>query len=627
MCGILGWYKYKGGTFSELDQHNFAEGLDTMAHRGPDASEVSLVHSGLLLGHRRLSIIDLAETNNQPFYSRDRNYVLAFNGEIFNYIEIRDELLKAGYSFETAGDTEVVLYAYDMWGEDCVQRFNGMWAFALHDLKNEVLFCSRDRFGIKPFNYHLNEDEFSFSSESKAILKLYPGKFKPNYEVIVNFLKKSVGGQLPDTWFEGIKRLLPAHNMTFKNGVVNTYQYWQYPLQTNKDISAEDAEKRYKTLLQDAVKIRMRSDVEVGTTLSSGLDSTSIIATLRKFYQGSHRSYTAFSEKVDFEKSSSRRYNKEVDSDESVLVKKFVDKFNLKSTFVKTSHKNYLEELKQLVYYLEAAHHSQSIVPLNQLLVRAKKEVTVILEGQGADELLAGYVSGNALAYSLSQIRKLRVVRAIKNLTGFAKNYSLKQGVVMYFRNRDSRFFQRLFQKSSGYENLYKNELDQTKILKDSPLKVPAFDSSFSKYLFIQHTGKLVDLLHYGDRISMANSLESRLPFMDYRLVEFAFTLPDHLKYNNGLGKMIHRKAMSSMLPSYILNNPFKFGFNTPLAKIMRDEHVINLIKNGELVKRELVDKSTLDKICSEHVNQSKDHSRILFRLIGTEFWFNIFMK
>jgi len=624
MCGILGWYNYKKTSFSENERDRFQAGLDAMAHRGPDADAVRLVDKDLLFGHRRLSIIDLSATNNQPFVTRDGNYTLVFNGEIFNYKEIREELVSKGYSFDTNGDTEVLIYAYDLWGQDCVNRFNGMWAFSLFDKAKDILFCSRDRFGIKPFNYHLTEDSFSFSSESKSLLKLYPNKFKPNFKVIGNFLRKTVGGQLEETWFDGIKRLLPAHNMVFTGGRLKTYRYWQYPLNSDRNISKQDASYQYLELLEDAVKLRMRSDVPVGTTLSSGLDSTSLVALMRRFYDGEHNTYTAFSNQKDFHKLENSRFSKNVSKDESEIVRNFSKPLNLKNNFVNTNHDNYLEQLDKLIFFLEAPHQSQSIIPLFQLLAKARNDVTVLLEGQGADELLGGYISKNAFAFSHHLLKKGKLISGVKNLLSFKKHYNLSQAFQLYIRSLDLEIAQKYFQSKSAYSKLYTGEIAKVPMLKDSPFESPDFDDGFNKYLHAQHTGTLVDLLHYGDRISMANSIESRLPFMDYRLVEFAFKLPAKHKVENGVGKLIHRNAMKNVLPEYITNNPYKFGFTTPLAKIFMDDSKLspsNKLVNGRAVATGLIDGEHLMSMLQQHREEKVNHSRVLYRLCGLESW------
>lgn len=628
MCGILGWYKFNNKPFSDIERDRFQKGLDSIAHRGPDADQINLIKESLLFGHRRLSIIDLAETNNQPFKSLDGNYTLIYNGEIFNFKELREHLISNGYEFVTTGDTEVLIYAYDYWGEDCVNHFNGMWAFALYDKKEDKLFCSRDRFGIKPFNYNFSDQSFVFCSEVKGILNIYPQKFRPNYKVIGNFLRKTVGGQLQETWFDGIERLMPAHNMIIKGRDIKTYRYWQYPLKVNRKIKEEEAKKEYLYLLTDAVKLRMRSDVPVGTTLSSGLDSTSLVALMRKVYDGEHNTYTAYSEQTSFHKLENTRFKNDVNKDESELIRRFTLPLNLKTNFVKTNHEDYFEVVEKLLYYLEAPHHSQSIVPLFQLLQRAKKNVTVLLEGQGADELLGGYISKNAFAASAEMFKNLKLGGAYKNLKYFSKYYNLNQAFQLYIRSLDIESTQRYFQARSAYSKLYIGEIGDVEMIKDSPIENPGFDESFNSYLHKQHTGTLVDLLHYGDRISMANSIESRLPFMDYRLVEFAFQLPVQFKVNEGKGKIIHRQAMKDVLPGFINDNPYKFGFSTPISKIYMDKSknsLSEMLCNGELVNRDLIDPDIIKRVVLQHQSEERNHSRVLYRLSGAEAWIRKF--
>ncbi|MBK7132487.1 MAG: hypothetical protein IPH69_06595 [Bacteroidales bacterium] len=253
MCGILGIYNIK--SIEKFDAEKFRSALLTMIHRGPDSNQIKDFGNTSILGHVRLSIIDLSDENSQPLQT-DGRYWIVYNGEIYNYIELKSELINAGYQFRTAGDTEVILRAYQHWGKDCVQRFNGMWAFAIYDNIDCTLFCSRDRFGIKPIYYATINGQFIFSSEIKGIITYFPKLKEPNYSLISNYCRKSIGAQTKDTWFENIYRIEPAHNLTVDSSGVNSYRYWDYPRKVQRNITFNNAIQTYKEILIDSVKLR-----------------------------------------------------------------------------------------------------------------------------------------------------------------------------------------------------------------------------------------------------------------------------------------------------------------------------------------------------------------------------------
>ena len=367
MCGIFGIYRQKKYNGEPISISRMETAIHQMKHRGPDAQHVKAINEHVAFGHLRLSIIDLSSTNDQPLSIDKGNFIITFNGEIYNYLELRKELIAKGIQFKTQGDTEVVLNAYKVWGPNCVKRFNGMWAFVIYDKVKNQIVCSRDRFGIKPFCYHFDKGEFIFSSEIKSILSYYPDFIKSNPQSIVNYITKSVAGQSENTWFKGIKRLKPAHNLIITGDSIVEERYWLYPVQTNYDLSFKSACEQYAELLYDSVKLRMRSDVSVGATLSSGLDSTSIVALVRKFHSAEFKTFTAFSKKNEFSKRK-ERYKKSENQDESVSVRKFARDFDLKAFVQQVDFVSYVDKLKNIIFHLESGHHSPSIIPLLSLI-------------------------------------------------------------------------------------------------------------------------------------------------------------------------------------------------------------------------------------------------------------------
>lgn len=633
MCGIFGLYSIDRKD-EKPSADLFLRSLLTMKHRGPDSHAVKSFPEGVLLGHLRLSIIDLNEASNQPM-EIDSRYWIIFNGEIYNYIEIREELISEGYHFHTNGDTEVLLRAYQRWGKSCVQKFNGMWAFAIYDLHTHELFCSRDRFGVKPFVYSVISGQFLFASEVKPLISYYPQLKRPNYNAIANFCRTSVGAQHSETWFEDIFRLPPGHSLSVLNGKIELQRYWSYPIKSDSTISFPDAVTKYKELFEDAVKLRMRSDVPVGTTLSSGLDSTSIVSCLREFNLSNHHTFTATFDSKGYTAKEKEVYaDKSLTIDEASIVRRLSEQFNLSSRFINIDYSSFVDQVRNIVYYLESGNSSPAVVPLMQILKEARKEVTVVLEGQGADELLAGYVLNNIYPALWDTIRRFKLRAAYRLARQFSKYYSLGYAFKMLVRNQINRWptIYKSYARLSGLDKLFVGPLHKYKFKKDYPDAADlAFDDMVNKNLAQQHSGGLVNLLHYGDAISMANSLESRLPFMDYRLVEFSFSLPWQFKIREAYGKFIHREAMKGVVPDFILNNAIKFGFSTPVSQFFKEgtelkERPVDILLSDRCLSRGLFNKKQLLKIIEQHNSGKHNHGLLLYRLLVVELWFQQFV-
>ncbi len=619
MCGIFGAYNSNKQTNYNL----FKESLQLIKHRGPDFDQAKKIDDYIILGHTRLSIIDLSESNHQPFSVDDR-YTLTFNGEIFNYLEIKEELKKLGVLFTTTGDTEVVLQAYINWGEECVNKFNGMWAFAIYDKTINKLFCSRDRFGIKPFSYFSSKDEFVFSSEIKPIINYKPSLKQPNLNIIANYCYKSLGAQSEETWFLDIKRLLPAHNLIWEKGKIRTYKYWEYPKKINKNLSYADAKIEFEHLFSDAVKLRMRSDVEVGSTLTSGLDSSSIVGVLRKMGYKGLNTFTAYSKTDDFTDNDKLAYKKSVDLDESKVVKNLNNYFETTPNLINVSFLNYVEKLSNVIYHLESGHSSPATVPIHQVYKKAKGKIKVLMEGQGADELLAGYVSDMASYHMIELIKKGKIITAIKEFKTFNRTYSIKHFILLFLRSFDNKILNFLKNRFLGLEFLNKKQFSFSYV-KDTPFKSKNFDDNINKILFSQHTGGLVNLLHYGDALSMSQGIESRLPFMDYRLVEFAFSTPYSFKFNKMKGKLIQREALNNYIPDYISKALIKIGFATPMDNIINTSTEIeDILLNYNY--NNFFNNDNIGKMLSMNRNKNKNFTTILFRILSAKIWFKVFI-
>jgi len=379
LCGIIGFITFNKNKNYSKTIKNALQTLDT---RGPNHKELK-EYDNVVLGHVRLSILDLSSNSNQPMEYEDR-YTLVYNGEIYNYKEIREKLIRYGYKFYTEGDTEVVLKAYDYWGDKCVDHFNGMWAFAIYDMQRKKLFCSRDQFGIKPFFYYQDKDIFVFASEIKAILEFIENK-EANLEVIAPFIIKGITDFSKKTFFKNIYRLLPSHNLYFdlKTATLETCEYYQIKNEVKEPLNYEEI---YK-LLEESVSLRLRSDVKVGTCLSGGLDSSCIAAIAKGVYGNKLEAVHA--------KSTAKR------NDESEYAKIVAKHLGIKLHIIEPSHQEFWKNVDQVIYTQDEPFSSTSIF-MQYFVMEKAKEIgcTVMLDGQGADEVFLGYENYLSIIYN-----------------------------------------------------------------------------------------------------------------------------------------------------------------------------------------------------------------------------------
>ncbi|WP_288243656.1 asparagine synthase (glutamine-hydrolyzing), partial [uncultured Chryseobacterium sp.] len=381
---------------------------DKMSHRGPDA-EGFFAHENLGLGHRRLSVIDTSNSANQPFHMEDQ-HVLVFNGAIYNYIEIKEELIKRGYTFETHSDTEVLIKAYDCWGEKCVKKFNGMWAFAIFDAKKNKLFCSRDRFGIKPFYYFSDKDKFIFASEIKPILEIEKIE-KVNMQVLLQYLIANKSEQSNETFFDGILKLPPSHNLIYDltSSKIDIYKYYdvQFRKEIN-DLSLEESISIFEKEFEKSINLRLRSDVKIGTALSGGLDSAYVASIINKVNEGPQK-------KLDIVAITVGSIDKKID--ESELSDITTRSLGIKHDIIVPEIDEFKDTFEEVIFKHEEPFGGISIYMQKFLMKEANKlGVKVLLDGQGADEILLGY-NKYIVAYlkDVNIIRKLCLIFKIKN--------------------------------------------------------------------------------------------------------------------------------------------------------------------------------------------------------------------
>lgn len=521
---------------------------DLIFHRGPD-DEGFYYDRMVGLGHRRLSIIDLSERGHQPMSYRDKWWI-TYNGEIYNYLEIREELMKLGYNFHSDSDTEVILAAYAQWGSACLEKFNGMWSFAIYDQERNRLFISRDRFGIKPFYYINTGEHFAFGSEIKQLLSLQP-KVSVNKSVLVESLVTHIDNHTAETYFEGVYSLPQGGYMyydleTHEMEIQSFYELKINP--TYRDLSQAEAVETLKDLLEDAIKLRMRSDVTVGTCLSGGLDSSSISAVASQIYHHPEgKKFTAINAKS-------------IDSwnDESGFAKQVSDHLDLDMYSVAPGTEDFIKRIDELVYTQEEPFLSPSMFMGWHVFQEARQRgCKVMLNGQGGDETLLGYER-----YFSAFLKSLGLYPLLRESYFQFKNSRLGffQPIqyYFYFTNANLRI-KRLRSKSFVKKELI-DHFDFEHVRKSAKAYRSIFDMQKSEISVLQ----LPHLLRYEDRNSMRHSIETRLPFLDYRLVEFAVSIPSSYKIRDGWTKDVLRRAISDKLPQEIVWRKNKFGFEAP---------------------------------------------------------------
>ena len=557
MCGISGIINKNNKSVEESLIHQMTE---IIAHRGPDSSG-SYLYKNIAFGHRRLSILDLSSSGHQPMKYLD-DLVITYNGEIYNFIEIREELIQKGYIFDSNSDTEVILKAYHCWGKTCVNYFNGMWSFSILDIKQKIIFCSRDRFGVKPFYYIEKNDLFAFGSEISQLLTFLPNKIL-NKKVALDYLISGIEECSNETFFKDIYLLKGGHNLVF-DLQTNSYEierYYNLKLSDQKNTSVDD----YIQELKRSITLRLRSDVKVGTCLSGGIDSSTISSFASKLYQNSNEKFTAIHAK-----------SSEYKTDESEFAKIVSKIANINLNFVEPSYSDFKSNILSIIKIQQEPFGSLSII-MQYFVFKKAKELgcIVMLDGQGGDETLLGYER-----YYPAIVKSKKGIAKLKALLQSSKNSRLSLLDTIkyqyYFSNYKLRL-KRLKFKNSFYKSEILNEYESEELR--------IISESYNDISILQkneiESSQLPHLLKYEDRNSMANSIESRLPFLDYKLVELSLNTNNSLKIKDGWTKFILRKAAETILPKEIVWRKNKLGFNAP-EKTWTKEFENEMIKEIE---------------------------------------------
>lgn len=618
MCGIAGALNLCLEPISDLIWHLRVMN-ELQSHRGPDGEGIwQHPHGHVGFAHRRLSIIDLT-TGDQPMSDRAGNWI-TYNGEIYNYLELREEL--GPENFVTTSDTEVILHAYRKWGTDCVNHLRGMFAFALWDETNQLLFCARDRFGIKPFYYTIVRNVFYFASEVKALLP-FVERIETDMEGFKDYLafQFCLAGK---TLFKGIHELLPGHQLRVVNGSSEVKRYWEVYYDLDFDHTAKYFEEKLRALLSESVRLHLRSDVPLGAYLSGGLDS-SIVASLAS--QEADGSFKGFTGKFSFSP----------DYDESRYARALAEWCEFELHEIDITASDFIENIRQVIYHLDYPTAGPGSFPQYMVSRLASRYRKVVLGGQGGDETFGGYTryliayfeqcikaaidgtmhNGNFIVTYESIIPNLTALRNYKPLL----QKFWREGL---FEDMDRRYF-RLINRASTLQDEIRWELlgdyspfetFQTIFNGDNVRK----ESYFDLMTHFDFKTLLPALLQVEDRVSMAHGLESRVPFLDHPLVELAATIPSNIKFKDGTMKQALKNAMRSVLPDVIVERQDKMGFPTPLTQWVNGEahdFVRDVFSSHNALDRELVNnRRVLDGLAQE-----SKFGRKVWGLLCLELW------
>ncbi len=625
MCGIAGILKLDPS--SSVQEKRLFAMRDTLLHRGPDDAGIMLA-GRVGLAHRRLSIIDLAG-GHQPMANREKIFWITYNGELYNFRELRKELKSKGCQFQTESDTEVILQAYDLYGEDCVDYLRGMFAFCIWDRRNQTLFLARDRIGIKPLYYHVDDDEILFGSEIKAILAANANGREFNDVILPEFLaSRYTAGE--ETFYKGIYKLLPGHTLSWSaDKGISVKQYWQLPsTQKPGKLRHRDYVQKVRDGIEDAVRSHLVSDVPVGLFLSGGIDSTVLGAIMAGMMEEPVQTFSVgFNEGSANELHYARLAARAIKAEHREIV---------------VTPEQFFAALPQLVWHEDEPIAFTSSIPLHMISCLAKKHVKVVLTGEGADELFLGYDYryratlwnkrlGNLYSGLLPQYFRGIGANLAHRLPGKLRRYAERSFLVLD-NNPDQLFFENF--------SLFRQE-QRRKLLSNQELF--AGRDLFARYMdyfkkagddFLQcmsHTDiqtYLVELLMKQDQMSMSASIESRVPFLDHKLVELVAAIPGKHKLRFWQTKALLREAVGDLIPKEILNRK-KMGFPVPVSAWLRNRFwsvVEEFVLSPRTLARGHFNSVFLKSMAQEHRQGKFDHGDRLWLLINFEMWQRIFI-
>lgn len=599
MCGFVGFCDD-----SKNKKKIIRDMADIIKHRGPD-SDGYYVDNNIALGFRRLSIIDL-DKGSQPIFNEDKDKVIVFNGEIYNYKEIREELKSKGHKFSTNTDTEVILHGYEEYKEDILNKLRGMFAFVIYDIKEKSLFGARDFYGIKPFYYYYDNENFLFGSEIKSFLGNPNFKKELNKDMLSQYLtfQCSIG---EDTFFKNTYKLLPGHYFIYKDKELEVKKYYEVKLEPNDDKSLEEWVSGIREVIDNSVLAHKVSDVEVGSFLSSGVDS-SLIAKLSSVDK-------TFTVGYDNKKYSEIDYAKE-----------FSDKINVSNVSKKISKEEYFKEFSNVQYYMDEPLADASAVMLYFLSKTASKHVKVCLSGEGADEIFGGYNIYHE-PYSVSWYNKIPyfirkcigiLVYPFRNYTGFNFLYRRSKkiedryiGNAFIFEPNDAKKIVNFNYGNKTYKDFTKPYYDKVSDL-DVVTKMQYIDFNF---------WLIYDILLKADKMSMANSLEVRVPYLDREVIEYASKLPSKYKIVGNETKYAFRKVAKEELADKVADKK-KLGFPVPIREWLKEDDVYQEVKNMFLESGYFFKPKKIIKLLDDHKAEKRDNSRKIWTIYTFLVWY-----
>lgn len=608
MCGICGILRFdRPGTGEAKIRHMMA----AIKHRGPD-DEGLYRNEYLDFGFLRLSILDLSQAGHQPFFSDDQRYVMIFNGAIYNYLELKEELKTLGHAFHSTSDTEVLLKSYLEWGEAAFHRFNGMWAVAIYDTLENTLFLSRDRYGIKPLYYAIEGNSFYFASEIPAILAVKKGKTEVKYDVVFDYLVFNRTEQSEHTFFKGILKLQHGHCLKIdlsRKEIPRPEKWYDLEVEVSKRQGFQHADE-YKKALYDAISVHLRSDVKVGVSLSGGLDSSAIAALILEI-QGKEQL-----------ESFSAVFDENFACDEKKYIDVFEDK-DLHKNFIYPDSEALLHELDEFLSCHAEPTSSTSPFAQFKVMEGASEKVTVMLNGQGADEQLGGYHYFYGF-YFKDLLKKFRWGKLIREIYFYLKIHRSLFAIKTFlffllpskwrtsYKTSEFGHYTPAFLSAYRSEGLISNNLYGSKSLKAS---------------FINHFEyKLEHLLKWEDRNSMHFSVEAREPFLDYRLVERTLASDSKMIIHNGETKFILREALKGIIPEKIRKRQDKIGYLTPEDEWFRSEHwqqfIWEILTSPSFAGRGIFDVKKVHALYQKHLDKRIHISREIWKWVNLELWF-----
>ncbi len=615
MCGICGEVYYKK---KKLSSSGIKVMMKSIKHRGPDG-EGHFIDRNVSLGHVRLSVIDTSKNASQPMFSKDGRYVIIFNGEIYNYQDIKEKLLVKGYRFKSSSDTEVLLKSYIEWGRNCLKRCNGVFSFVVYDKQNRMIFAARDRFGIKPFYYYIDSDKFLFGSEIKAILTDSSIKREVDEGMLYEFLVFNRTDHSVRTCFRNIKNLRPGHylNLNSATGKHKIYKWYHLPQIKNGDRDISYYSRKLRKKLKESVSLHMVSDVPVGVALSGGLDS-SVVAALMKNNLGRKVKLHSFS----------AVYAKSWEKNEKKYIHEVGEYLNLSTHYAKPTAKGLLNKLDDLIYCQEEPFHSASIFAGWCVYKKASESrIKVILNGQGSDEIF-GY-DYMAAFYFFELLKSFRILSLIKEIVLFWKKQKFGRVFTMQlFVFLISPKFMKNLLMSTSASIVAKEFFNKNRDLSNFYnifFNVKSLNESVQNHLLY----KLNHLLRVDDKNSMRHSVESRVPYLEKELIKFAFSIPSNKKIKNGESKYVLKDAMKIFVPKRIYQRNDKIGFDIPMDSWFRKREFVKYIDYMLKAKYQPMNKylnlEYIRKKWDLHKKKKENNGKIIWKYIFLTRWYKIF--